>query len=307
MVSPVLIASSEAGRSAIGGILTALEREPWPADYAAARDHYDGFGPPLPGDIKGETVDAGGASALLLHPIGAARDRIVFYLHGGGYVFGSPKSHGAMAGEIARAAGCDALVLDYRRAPEHPFPAAVEDAVAAYIWLLDQGYDSRKIAIAGDSAGGGLAMSVLGALKAQGRPVPSAGVTISPWVDMEATGESYKSRGDLDPYMLKSVVDQVTELYMAGQDLRHPAASPIHADMSGFPPMLIQVGQREILFSDAAMLAVKATAAGVDVIFEEWEGMIHVWHHHYLVLPEGRAAIERIGAFLHSHLFKETT
>jgi len=220
------------------------------------------------------------------------------FLHGGGFVYGSLVSHGGMAAEISRASRCKALQLDYRLAPEYSFPAPIEDACAAYEWLLDTGLAPQKTAIVGDSAGGGLALSTLVALKTKQRPLPGAVICVSPWVDMEATGESYRTRQSVDPIVDRSIVNLVTRLYLKGQDPKISTASPIRAELAGFPPLLIQVGEREILFSDAEGLARKAGAAGVDVTLEEWQGMIHVWHLYYPILSAGRDAIARIGEFI---------
>lgn len=279
-------------------VLAYLAERPWPDGFNEARVHYDSLGPPIAPDIGVEQVSIGGVGAQVLTPPACDADRALLYLHGGGYVFGSLRSHAGMVAEVARAARCRVLQLDYRRAPEHPFPAAVEDATAAYQWLLRQGLAPGRIAIAGDSAGGGLTLAMLVAARAQGLPLAGAAVCLSPWVDLEATGESYRTRESMDPLVQRKVVDEVTRLYLNGEDPRVPTASPIHADLTGFPPLLIQVGEREILFSDSEALAKKAQALGVDVTFEEWPGMVHVWHLHYPRLTSGREAIERIGRFV---------
>jgi acetyl esterase/lipase len=282
----------------LNAVLAYLEARPWPDGVNAAREHYDSLGPPISPDIGVEQVSIDGVGAQVLTPPDCDADRAILYLHGGGFVFGSLKSHAGMVAEVARAARCRVLQLDYRRAPEHPFPAAVEDATAAYQWLLRRGFAPGRITIAGDSAGGGLVLSMLVASRAQGLPLAGAAVCLSPWVDMEATGESYRTREHLDPLVQRKVVDEVTRLYLNGQDPRTPTASPIQADLTGFPPLLIQVGEREILFSDSEALAKKARALGVDVTFEEWPGMVHVWHLHFPRLSCGREAIERIGLFV---------
>src|SRR5690606_5447385 len=173
-----------------------------------------------------------------------------------------------LGGRISKAANCRVLSLDYRLAPEHPFPAAVDDAVTGYRWLLDQGIRPDRIAIAGDSAGGGLAAATLVALKDRGEPMPAAGVCLSPWVDMEGTGESMTSRAALDPMVQKDGLKDMASLYLDGADPRSPLAAPLYADLSGLPPLLIQVGTAETLYDDATRLAEKAEAAGVDVTLE---------------------------------------
>ncbi|WNG17582.1 alpha/beta hydrolase [Cystobacter fuscus] len=279
-------------------LLAYLETRPWPDGVNEARAHYDALGTPIAPDIGIEQVSIEGVNAQVLTPPDSDADRALLYLHGGGYVFGSLKSHAGMVAEVARAARCRVLQLDYRRAPEHPFPAAVEDAVTAYQWLLRRGLTPERITIAGDSAGGGLVLAMLVACRSQGLPLAGAAVCLSPWVDLEATGESYRTRESVDPLVQRKVVNQVIRLYLNGQDPRAPTASPIHADLTGFPPLLVQVGEREILFSDSEALAKKARAHGVDVTFEEWPGMVHVWHLHYPRLSSGREAIERIGRFV---------
>lgn len=285
-------------RAELVAVLAHLEARPWPDGVDAARAHYDSLGDPIAPDIGIEAVTLPHARAQLLVPPDRETERALLYLHGGGYVFGSLQSHGGLAAEVARAARCPVLQLDYRRAPEHPFPAAVEDATAAYRFLLEQDLAPRRIAIAGDSAGGGLVLGTLVACQAQGLPLAGAAVCLSPWVDLEATGESYQSRAHLDPLVQRKVVDEVIAHYLNGQDPRSPTASPIHADLTGFPPLLIQVGEREILYSDSEALAHKARAQGLDVTFEEWPDMVHVWHLHYPRLSAARQAIERIGQFV---------
>jgi len=291
-------------RAELEAVLAYLASRPWPDGVNEARAHYDSLGDPIAQDIQIEPLTIERAGAQLLTPPGCDGERAMLYLHGGGYVFGSPKSHGGLAAELARAARCPVLLLDYRRAPEHPFPAAVEDATAAYHWLLERGFAAPRIAIAGDSAGGGLVLCTLvhgrnrigGAL-----PLPGAVVCVSPWVDLEATGESYRTREGIDPLVQRKVVNEVTRHYLNGADPRTPTASPIHADLTGFPPLLVQIGEREILYSDAEALANKARALGLDVTFEEWPDMVHVWHLHYPRLSTGREAIERIGQFVREH------
>jgi acetyl esterase/lipase len=285
-------------RTELDAVLAYLEARPWPDGVDAARLHYDSLGDAMAPDICVEPLEIDQNRAQLLTPPGCEPGRALLYLHGGGYVFGSLRSHGGLAGEIARAARCQVLQLDYRRAPEHPFPAAVEDATAAHVWLLERGFAPGHLAFAGDSAGGGLVLAALVHCRQRELPLPGAAVCISPWVDLEATGESYRTRAALDPLVQRKVVDEVTRHYLQGQDPRAPTASPIHAELSGFPPLLIQVGEREILYSDSEALAAKARASGLDVSFEEWPDMVHVWHLHYPRLTTGREAIDRLGQFV---------
>jgi epsilon-lactone hydrolase len=256
------------------------------------------------GDVKCEPIDAGGVKAEWIVPPNAAQDRVILYLHGGGYVMGSINTHRAMVARIARAAQARALALDYRLAPEHPFPAAVDDATAAYRWLLAQGYKGPRIAIAGDSAGGGLALAALIAIRDANLPLPACGVPISPWTDMEGTGASMKTNATKDP-MIPSGNNgglfNMAKAYVGTGDPKNPLASPLHADYKGLPPLLIQVGGTETLLDDSTRVTEKARAAGVKVDLEVWDEMIHVWHVFAKLLPEGQQAIDRIGQYVLEH------
>jgi monoterpene epsilon-lactone hydrolase len=252
-------------------------------------------------DVKCEPVDAGGVKAEWIVPPGAADDRVVLYLHGGGYVMGSINTHRAMIARIARASKARALALDYRMAPEHPFPAAVEDATAAYRWLLAQGYKPGKIAISGDSAGGGLTLATLLSLRDAHTPLPAAAAPISPWTDMEGTGASVKTRAAKDPMVGSSNLLPMAKMYIGDQDAKNPLASPLHGDYRGLPPLLIQVGDAEILLDDSTRVAERAKAAGVEVDLEVWDEMMHVWHVFAKILPEGQQAIDKIGEFVIAH------
>jgi epsilon-lactone hydrolase len=252
-------------------------------------------------DVKCEPLTVNGVPAEWIVAPGAAGDRVILYLHGGGYVVGSIITHRAMVARIGRASQARALAIDYRLAPEHPFPAAVDDAVAAYRWLLEQGYKPAKIVVSGDSAGGGLVLAALLALRDAGLPMPAAAVPISPWADLEGTGESVKSKASRDPMVNLEGLAGMAKAYIGNQDPRNPLASPIYADYHGLPPMLIHVGEAEILLDDATRVADKAKAAGIDVELEVWDEMIHVWHVFAKILPEGQQAIDRIGAYVREH------
>lgn len=252
-------------------------------------------------DVKCEAVDAGGVKAEWIVPPGAADDRVVLYLHGGGYVMGSINTHRAMIARIARASQARALALDYRMAPEHPFPAAVEDSTAAYRWLLAQGYKPSKIAISGDSAGGGLTLATLLALRDAGTPLPAAAAPISPWTDMEGTGASVKTRAAKDPMVGSANLLPMAKMYVGDHNAKDPLASPLYGDYRGLPPLLIQVGDAEILLDDSTRVAERAKAAGVKVDLEVWDEMMHVWHVFAKILPEGQQAIDKIGKFIIAH------
>ena len=249
-----------------------------------------------PADVQ--QVDAGGVPSELVSADQASDSTVVLYLHGGGYVIGSPRTHREFARRLSTASQAQVLVIDYRLAPENPFPAPVEDAVSAYRWLLDEGYLPERIAIAGDSAGGGLTVATLVSIRDQGLSLPACGVCLSPWVDMEGIGDSMTSRAGLDPMVQKEGLVGMAGLYLADADPRSPLAAPMYADLVGLPPLLIQVGASETLFDDAVRLDEKARSAGVETTFEEWDDMIHVWHIFAPMLDEGQKAIERMAEFM---------
>ena len=252
-------------------------------------------------DVACEGVRAGGVEAEWIVPPEAQSDRVILYLHGGGYVMGSIATHRATVARIARASKARALALEYRLAPEHPFPAAIDDSVAAYQWLLKQGYKPNKIVIAGDSAGGGLTLATLLALRDRKIPMAAAGVAISPWADLEGTGESHKTRAARDPMVGGPGLSGMAKHYIGNSNPKHPLASPIHADYRGVAPLLIQVGDAETLLDDSTRVAKRAKDAGVEVDLEVWDDMIHVWHAFAKILPEGQQAIDKIGKFVLAH------
>jgi acetyl esterase/lipase len=253
---------------------------------------------PAAPDVRVEKADAGGVPAEWLTPPEADPSRVLYWLHGGGYCIGSVNTHRGVVSAIARAAGMRALVPDYRLAPEHPFPAALDDAVAAYRWILEQGVAPERTVIGGDSAGGGLTVAALVALRDAGAPLPAAAVLVSPWTDLECAGASIAEKAEVDPMLTREVLLRMAEAYCGGHDPRSPLISPLHADLSSLPPMLIQVGTWEILLDDSLRLAERAKAAGVDVTLETWEEMIHVWHFFAASVPESREAIEAVGRWL---------
>lgn len=250
----------------------------------------------FPGDVEERLVDAGGVPGCWFFPPSPSPGRVVLYLHGGGYVMGSVATHRSLIGRLARATGIRCLGLDYRLAPEHPFPAAIEDVRAAYRWLLEQDFAASRIVIAGDSAGGGLALGSLVALQEAGETLPAAAVCLSPLADLEMTGASAHADID-DPMVDRAGTRLMAEAYLQGKDPRDPRASPLHADFSGFPPLLVEVGTRELLLDDARRVAQRARDAGVDVTLEEGEGLTHVWQLHPQ-LPESVASIDRIARFV---------
>jgi monoterpene epsilon-lactone hydrolase len=255
----------------------------------------------LPEGASVEQVEIAGVKGEWVRTAGARQDAVLLYLHGGAYVFCSPRTHRHLVAALGEATEMTAFSLDYRLAPESPFPAAVEDAVAAYRWLLDQGFASGHIAVAGDSAGGGLTVAMLVAARDAGLPMPAAAVCLSPWADLTIMAESFVGRASLDS-LTGDRLRRLGQLYLNGTGDQHPLASPVFADLRGLPPLLIQVGTDEVLFDDSIHLVAAAKAAGVETELEVWEEMIHVWHYYHPMLREGREAIARIGEFVRARI-----
>jgi epsilon-lactone hydrolase len=288
----------------IRALRSKLASRPRSDDYRQRRKDFDarGLAYGLAADVAVEPATANGVAAEWTVTPKDARDAALLYLHGGGYVIGSLDSHRHLVAEAGRAAGIAGFALDYRLAPEHPFPAAVEDAVAGYRFLLGRGVKAPRVAIAGDSAGGGLVVAAMLAIRDAGLPQPACGWCISPWVDMEAVGETMTSRAAADPTVQRAGLLDMAKLYLGGADPRSPLAAPIHADLSGLAPLLIQVGAAETLLDDALRLAKIAGAADVGVDLEIWPEMIHVWHLFHPELDAGRRAIAKGGAVVRAHL-----
>lgn len=286
----------------LDGIVELLTSRPQPENPPPAemRERFERLAAflPVPDDASVEAVDAGGVPSEWVSAPGVNTTRTVLYLHGGGYVIGSLNTHRRLAYDMSAAADARVLVIDYRMGPENPFPAAIDDAVAAYQWLLGQGIAVSNIAISGDSAGGGLTMATLLKLKQDGIAMPACAVPISPWVDLEGVGETMTTLDAVDPMVRKPGLLRMADFYLNGADAKNPLASPMHGDLSGLPPLLIQVGTRETLLDDARRLHRKALADGVRSSLEECGGMIHVWHLFAPMLSEGRDAIGRAGAFI---------
>jgi acetyl esterase/lipase len=277
----------------IGAIREFLANSGFPEDTIELRKAYDAMGEifPTAADVTIEEVKANGVPAEWSSTPGAARDRVIMYVHGGGYVIGSVASHRHLVTELGRAAGTRALSLDYRLAPEHPFPAAVDDALAGYRFLLSEGFEPGNIAIAGDSAGGGLTVATLLAIREAGLPQPSMGFCISPWVDLEALGNSMVTQAALDPMVQKDGLMGMAAAYLNGGNARNPLAAPLHGNFKGIAPLLIQVGASETLLDDSTRLASVAGAADVEVNLQIWPEMIHVWHFFHPMLSAARRAI----------------
>jgi acetyl esterase/lipase len=253
---------------------------------------------PLPADVTAEPVDAGGAAAEWVSVPVSDASRVILYLHGGGYVIGSLNTHRDVVQRLCRATGSRALNVGYRLAPENQFPAALDDAKSAYKWMLAQGTDPTKVVFAGDSAGGGLATALAISARDSGQPLPAAIVAMSPWVDMEGSGETMTTNEATDPTIRKEWLLRCAADYLGDGDRRNPLASPLHADLTGLPPMLIQVGAAETLVDDSKRLADNAKTAGVDVTLEVWDEMIHLWQLMAVMVPEGQQAIDRIGEWV---------
>jgi monoterpene epsilon-lactone hydrolase len=286
-------------------IINAMRNRPTPSDPVLGRKQTEEemarfF--PLPADVLVQPVDVGGISGAWLDISGHPSDAVLYFLHGGGYVSGSIKTHQEMVSRICRVAGCRGFLIDYRLAPEHPFPAAVDDAVAAYRWVLDEGVAPSHMVIGGASAGGGLVLATLVALRDAGSPMPAAAACMSAWTDLEGLGESMTTRAERDPLITQEISRSHAKMYLGDTDPRNPLASPVYADLHGLPPLLMQVGDAEILLDDSTRIARKAKAAGVDVTLEVWDEMIHVWQAFAGILPEGQQAIERLGEFIRERL-----
>jgi acetyl esterase/lipase len=280
------------------GLLEANRPPAGKVNVDTMRANMDQVGGRFPEGVTGQPAEVAGVPGEWIQAEGAADDSAVLYLHGGGYVAGSVDSHRNLTGHLAKAMGCRIFAADYRLAPEHPHPAPVEDATAAYRAMVAQGMDPARLAVAGDSAGGGLTVATLLALRDAGDLLPAAAVAISPWVDLEATGDSATTRAAADPMVSAESLHVIAGLFLgADGDPRDPLAAPLHADLSGLPPMLIHVGDAEVLLDDATRLAAKVTDAGGEATLEVWPDMVHVWHLSAGYVPESDQAIARIAEF----------
>ena len=296
MASPELdraIAMFRAGKAETQAFTTVEEFRVWYEQFTAQFE--------LPEDAVFEQVGAGGVSAEWISTPGVAEDRVVMYLHGGGYMIGSMRTHRSPLSYLSRVSDARVLGLNYRLAPEHPFPAAVEDSVAAYRWLLAEGVSPRRIAIGGDSCGGGLTVATLVALKYFGDPLPAAGISHSGWTDLAHTGDTFETKAEEDPLIDKEMLEGMAAAYLGDRSRTTPLASPYYADLQGLPPLLVQVGTAEVLLDDSLRLADRAKEAGVDVTLEVWDDMPHVWQAFASFLPEAREALDHCGQFVQKH------
>jgi epsilon-lactone hydrolase len=259
-----------------------------------------GLSPPATTTVV--AVDAGGVPAEWVAAEGASTERAICYFHGGAYTAGSLATHRLHVANLSAVTGVRVLNVDYRLAPEDPHPAAVDDAAAAYRWLLAEGLAPSRVVLAGDSAGGGLAAAALVVLRDAGDPLPAGAALLSPWTDLTLTAVSHATRAEVDPMVSREGLAPSAEAYLAGADPTTPTASPLHADLAGLPPLVVHVGDHEVLLDDAVGLADRARRAGVDVELWVAPEMIHVWHAFAGIVPEGVEAMERLAAWIRQRL-----
>ena len=296
--------TSPSDLSDIDRVRARLATHPRPADLAARRARVDALGAdyPLPGDVAVQPAKIRDLPVEWTATPAADRDRVILFLHGGGYVSGSLASHRHAVAQAGREAGTRTLAVDYRLAPEHPFPAALGDALAGYRFLLESGFAPGRIALAGESAGGGLALATAQSLRERGLPLPGCLWLSSPWTDLALTGESLDTKASVDPLISRAYLAELAAAYRNGADPRDPLISPLYADLTGLPPMLIQVGSAETLLDDALRLAGLAAAADVAVQLQVWPHMIHAWHLFYPEVADGRRSLASAGAYIRAHL-----
>ncbi len=290
--------------SEIDAVRELLRSRPRPTGFAERRGRLDAIGStsPVATDIRLEATDANGVAAEWSLAPGSDPSRVLLFFHGGGYCSGSIVSHRGMVTEVGRSARVRTLAVAYRLAPEHPFPAALEDARAAYRFLLDHGIAAPRIVVGGDSAGGGLTLALMTSLRDAGERLPGCAWLVSPWVDLQMTGASLAEKANVDPLISKPYLEELASAYLAGADPANPLVSPLNADLAGLPPLLVQVGSAETLLDDAVRIAQRAGAADVRINLEIWPHMIHAWHLWAAQLEEGRRAIASAGAFIRARL-----
>ncbi|MEV5955798.1 alpha/beta hydrolase [Streptomyces sp. NPDC051987] len=288
--------------------IDAMVRRPQPEGPRSVEELRAGFrammgGMIVPAGIRTRTARLGDRPAVLVEPVGTPKAGTILYCHGGSYVVGSPQTAMSLTGNLVTRTGFRAFSLDYRLAPEHPFPAAIEDTLSAYRALLDSGEDPSAIAFAGDSAGGGLTVTTCLAARDAGLPMPAAIVAFSPGLDMTRTGESMDTKAGIDPFFTRESLEHTGTMYLAGQDPYQPLLSPATlADLTGFPPMLLQAGTNEILLDDSTRMATRAREAGVDVILDVTADVPHVFQAFAGILDEADEALDRAALFLSQHI-----
>ena len=262
-----------------------------------------GAGGPPPAGVNLTDGLLGGRPAVEFTPPAPPTGTVILYFHGGSWVVGSPRTAQHLTAALVRRTGARAVSIDYRLAPEHPFPAAIEDGVAAYRELLERGVPAEQIILAGDSAGGGLSVTTLLAARDEGLPMPAAVVAFSPGLDASRSGESFTAKATADPLLTRASLQATGELYLAGQDPHQPLLSPaVYADPTGLPPLLLQVGTNEMLLDDSTRMATRAAAAGVDVILDVTADVPHVFQSFEGILDEADAALDRAGRFILDHV-----
>jgi acetyl esterase/lipase len=255
-----------------------------------------------PAGVRFEAVDMGGVPATLVTPDELKTDAVLMYIHGGAYIVGRPDGYHGIGGNYAKMLGARVYMPDYRLAPEHQFPAPIDDTLRAYEWLLEQNIAASKIAFAGESAGGAMVVSVMVAAKSKGLPLPAVGSSISPWANLEHTGASMSNREGLDPLNSKPVLDILARAFLGDTLANHPLASPVFADVTGLPPILVQIGENELMLSDALRLANHLADNRVRVNLQVWPGMFHAWHFYAGMLAEGQQALESSVRFIEAGL-----
>lgn len=260
---------------------------------------------PVPEDVRATAAELGGIRTIEITAGGGERSGTVLYFHGGGYALGSAAAGVNLAADIARRSGTTVHSVDYRLAPESPFPAAADDALAAYRGLIGSGTPAEEIAVVGESAGGGLALALLIAVREAGLPRPTAAAVLSPWADLTQSGHSYETKAALDPALTRDALSTRAGDYLADADPRSPLASPLFADLRGLPPLLIQAGTHEVLLDDALRLAAKAADDDVAVTLQTFPGAPHVFQGFAAVLAEGARALDEVGTFIRTHLDRQ--
>lgn len=289
----------------IDAIRALLSSKPRPVGWSERRERLDEVGSTWPqaSDVRCEAVDCDGVAGEWSQVSGSESSRVLLYFHGGGYCSGSIVSHRRLVSEAGRAARLRTLAIDYRRAPEHPFPAAHQDAMTAWRFLRRQGIAADRIVVGGDSAGGNLALALIDRLRGAGEQLPACAWLISPWTDLTMSGATLASKDAVDPLIHHAYLEELAEAYApAPIDRRDTLISPLFADLTGFPPILIQVGSAETLLADATRLAASAGAADVEVTLQIWPQMIHAWPMWNAALEDGRRALAQAGAFIRAHL-----
>jgi epsilon-lactone hydrolase len=279
-----------------------------PGNWTLEREKYANVlaAHPTPKGVAVSQTKMGRVQATVVTPEQVEGDRVLLYIHGGGYVVGSPAAYHGLAGHYAKLLKAVVYMPDYRLAPEHPFPAAIDDTLESYKWLLDQGHNAKSIMVSGDSAGGAMVVSMMVAARSAGLVLPAAGVAISPWANLEHSGSSMATRDGIDPTVNLTGLNLMAKAYLNGALKNEPLASPVFADVRGLPPILIQIGESEVMLSDAIRLATHLAENRVRVSLEVWPGMFHVWHMFATILPEGMQALEGAATFFEAALKDET-